>query len=438
MAGALAAGAQPVVTKGAASFTEACGAWKTVTDIVVTEGAANDFAASQTNLTYVLGAPTGFEFKPGVGSVSKANGRDVSSVSINVTSGQITVTITTDGTPTKTDVVTISGVEMMITTATVAGSPYHVTYDAGSSSGSWNTVDGTQHADLTVSAGGTNITSNGTGGGNWNTASTWSPTQVPTECDNVTIIGSDVVTVDADVSVSDLTIGASATLTHGNNNQIDLYGSYTNNGSHLGGNGSSRLYLDGNAVAIDGTGSIGVGGGIYVEGNYDIAATAALSASKTITIDGANTVTNNGSVTTTATITGTGTWINAANATLITTSTITSGLTANAAGNLVHYNNGGNQNIKAASYANITFSGSGNKTLQGNIVVGEDLTLNSGPTLATSSYHISLAGDWINNGGNVNHSNTCILTLNGASDQKITSAGKAFYDIVVKKKGAGG
>lgn len=57
-----------------------------------------------------------------------------------------------------------------------------------------------------------NISSNGTGGGNWNSAATWSGGVVPTIGDNVTVTGSDVVVVNTNVQVSDLTVQGTATL----------------------------------------------------------------------------------------------------------------------------------------------------------------------------------------------------------------------------------
>lgn len=57
-----------------------------------------------------------------------------------------------------------------------------------------------------------NISSNGTGGGNWNSTGTWSGGVVPTVGDNVTITSSDVVVVNTNVQVSDLIVQSTATL----------------------------------------------------------------------------------------------------------------------------------------------------------------------------------------------------------------------------------
>ena len=430
--------AQPTITKGAATFTEGCAAWKDLGDINVDENANGDFAASQTNKTYVLQAPAGFEFNTTGASVSKQNGRDITSVAIGVTSSTVTVTITTDGTANKDDNFTISGLQMKITTATVAGGPKTVTFDAGTSTGSWNVADGTNHADLTVIAGGGTIESNGTGGGDWSVGATWNGAVVPTACDNVIIKAGDAVTVNNDYSCSDLEIENTATLSHDNNDQIDVYGDYTNDGTHDGGNANSYVYLQTAGATISGNGSFAVSAGMYVMYDMSIDATASLSFTKPIDIAASKTLTNNGTLNTTANLKGTGTFVNTATGTLNTGGNILATLTATASGNLVNWNGTAAQNIQSTTYYDVTFGGSSNKTLQGNITVNRNLTLNAGPTLATSTFNISVAGNWTNNGGVFNHNNTCTVTLNGTADQNIKSSGEDFYALTLNNTGAGG
>ncbi len=67
----------------------------------------------------------------------------------------------------------------------------------------------------TLAAG--NIISNGTGGGNWNTTTTWVGGVVPTNVHNATIVGGDIVTIDANASCANLNVNG--TLYIGNNNQ---------------------------------------------------------------------------------------------------------------------------------------------------------------------------------------------------------------------------
>ncbi|PLX03348.1 MAG: hypothetical protein C0594_10565, partial [Marinilabiliales bacterium] len=138
------------ITKGSATMVSASCNWVTISpDIIVDEGAANNFAGGQANQTYVLSAPAGFEFNPGIGSVSEPGGGDISAISLTVTSGTATVTMSTSGTA-NTDQFTISGLQLMATTAT-AGS-YTLGYDAGTSTGTWGANDGENHADLIVNS----------------------------------------------------------------------------------------------------------------------------------------------------------------------------------------------------------------------------------------------------------------------------------------------
>ena len=77
------------------------------------------------------------------------------------------------------------------------------------------------------------ISSNGTGGGNWSNTSTWSGGNVPTSSDTVTIVGSDNVLVDADVSVHKVTVQSSATL-DGGGHTFTVNGDLVNAGNLLG------------------------------------------------------------------------------------------------------------------------------------------------------------------------------------------------------------
>ncbi len=56
------------------------------------------------------------------------------------------------------------------------------------------------------------IQSNGTGGGVWSATATWAGGVVPGSSDNVTIVGTDVVTLDAGASVTNFTVNSGATM----------------------------------------------------------------------------------------------------------------------------------------------------------------------------------------------------------------------------------
>ena len=79
-------------------------------NIVIAEGVNTDFA-NGANVSLILTLPPGWQFKPGVGTVSFTSGRNLSAASIAVTTDQVTVTFTVSGTPAL-DTLTISGLQV--------------------------------------------------------------------------------------------------------------------------------------------------------------------------------------------------------------------------------------------------------------------------------------------------------------------------------------
>src|SRR5882724_5483410 len=78
--------------------------------IVLAETMTSDFAAGN-NKTFILTLPYGWQFKPGVGTVSFTGSRDITAASISVGSSDLTVTLSVSGTG-KFDTLTISGVQV--------------------------------------------------------------------------------------------------------------------------------------------------------------------------------------------------------------------------------------------------------------------------------------------------------------------------------------
>src|SRR5215471_9559734 len=74
-------------------------------NIVITEGASGDFGAG-TGQTLVLTPPSGWQFNPGVGSVSFTSGRNITAASIAVTNSMATITLSVNST-TAMDILTI-------------------------------------------------------------------------------------------------------------------------------------------------------------------------------------------------------------------------------------------------------------------------------------------------------------------------------------------
>ena len=112
-----------------------------------------------------------------------------------------------------------------------------------------------------------------------------------------------------------------------------------------------------------------------------------------------------------------------------------------AAGTTIEYTSGQAQSVSATpSYQNLTISGAGTKTLGGALTVNGDLSISSGTTLdadSTHNYGISLAGNWVNNGGTFTpRSGTVTFNSTSASQAiKGTAASQTFYNITVNKTG---
>jgi len=79
-------------------------------NIVITEGAASDFA-SGANQTLFLTVPGGWQFKPGVGTVSFASKGNITAASIAVDASTATITLTVNGTD-HMDTLTIGGLQV--------------------------------------------------------------------------------------------------------------------------------------------------------------------------------------------------------------------------------------------------------------------------------------------------------------------------------------
>lgn len=195
------------------------GAYLSIGNIVITENNNNDFAV-QTNTTLILSAPAGFQFNPGVGSVSYIAGRNFTAASITVTATTITVTLSVNNTN-RSDELTISGIEARATSAGVSG---NILRTGGTSSISGNNSGGgINHGTLS------NIknTRASVAAGNWNAAATWSGGIVPGLCDSVVI--NHTVTANVSATISNLTINTGGNLIA--NNAITVNSTFNINGT---------------------------------------------------------------------------------------------------------------------------------------------------------------------------------------------------------------
>jgi hypothetical protein len=116
--------------------------YSTLGNIVITEGANNDFVNDNTSRTFILTAPTNFQFNPGTGSVSIPGANDFSgSPGIAVTATTITLTYTINAN-TKTDAITISGIQVKAITTPAFG---YILRTGGSATQNGNAIANNQN-----------------------------------------------------------------------------------------------------------------------------------------------------------------------------------------------------------------------------------------------------------------------------------------------------
>lgn len=223
--------------------------------------------------------------------------------------------------------------------------------------------------------------------GNWNTNATWSATSggpsgasFPVAGDVVYIEGSRTVTVTAAAACTDLNIAALSSLSIGGFNftvsgnttisgtltHSSTTGTKTFSGNLLINSGGSWINTINESITLGGNlqndGTFTSGTGIYtMSGVSKTISGTGINSIPNLTITG--TITNNGTLTVGTSLAGTGSLTNSSSSLLNITgnATITS-LVASATGNMVKYNRSGSQTAKAASYYNLTVSGSGTKT----------------------------------------------------------------------------
>jgi uncharacterized protein DUF6701 len=246
----------------------------------------------------------------------------------------------------------------------------------------------------------------------WNTATTWSTvacsgaaaTTFPVAGDTVTICNPHNVTVTASAAAETLTLATGGTLTPNAGLTVNgatsvsgymhiisvtgtttFTGDVTINASGLWTNSSNAAVSFGGSLSNFSTSTFTAGTGTQTF----------TGAGKTISVSGATipnmqvtgTYTNNATLRVTASLTGTGALTNAAFATLQIggTSTITT-LNATAAENIVNYNSGAVQTVKATAYHHLILAGwGGAQTMTGVTTIAGDLTIFDSATMTGNS-----------------------------------------------------
>lgn len=224
-------------------------------------------------------------------------------------------------------------------------------------------------------------------------------------------------------------INASGSLTTANNSPFVFEGGITNDGT-FSKTGTGSVSFNTNDQNIDGTATM------TMAGNVTIAAGKTLTYKNTHTsgiilsgiLDGAN---------------ATSKWKSDVNSTVYyqpnsaTVPMNTGILDASASGcNFYYSRTSGAQTLKTpvGGYYNLIISGGGGiiKTLSGNTTVEGNLTIAANTTLdvsAAQNYALTVKGNFLNSGTFLAQSGT--VTLNGSTNQSLTTNGNSFYNLVV-------
>ncbi|HSH65368.1 MAG TPA: G8 domain-containing protein, partial [Bacteroidia bacterium] len=230
----------------------------------------------------------------------------------------------------------------------------------------------------------------------WNTPSTWSivscggPVSLttPGSGDDVVICSGTTVLMDGNAGLcNSLTISGTANWASSYTTNVGAGGVTINPGGNITGSASGVITTTGGLVNNSTLTSTSVTIKIITTPNQVISGTGSLAR-----LDISANTTNNGSLTITTALTSTTPSIltQAVNSTLIYngTSSIAPTLVATASGNTVTYG-GTTQMVKSTTYQNLTISGSGIKTLEGNITVNGNLLIDNNSHLYTSLFQIT-------------------------------------------------
>jgi len=106
-------------------------------------------------------------------------------------------------------------------------------------------------------------------------------------------------------------------------------------------------------------------------------------------------------------------------------------------GGEIEYGATGDQCVTGTTYADVSFSTSGTKTLDGDMIVTGDLSITDNiVTFDANNFDIDFAGDWSNDGSFTAGNGT--VTANGSSNQSLqaSAGGETFFKFIMNKTGA--
>ncbi len=289
--------------------------------------------------------------------------------------------------------------------------------------------------------------------GNWTSGWCWNTNECgnlspawsnPGAGDDVVICEDDVITLNADRTINDLTIESGGVLDLANRD-LTIDGNLILNGSIITQNGK---------LIFDQGGHVITGGGVFTSSNngfinFDASATISgtdiriirNNSGTIIDIAAGVTITHNGNTTVYGDIIGgnatTSIWTNTSDSYLTIDGALlsTGVLNASTSGNTVEYLSADNAlNIKTPSsstYNNLEVNGTTTKTQQAALTINDNFTINSG-TYNCGNYNLTIKGNWSNSGTFTYGTGT--VTFNGTTDQSITNTSdETFYNLIINK-----
>lgn len=294
--------------------------------------------------------------------------------------------------------------------------------------------------------------SNGTGGGNFNTAASWTliagtdANGIPDADDDITIQAGDVITISSVVFSRHVTINGTLTWTAGS--LLYVSGNYTNNGVESGSGPLNFTAGAGTTISGSGTFAGNVRYSFAPNSNRTIAAGTTIVKTN-ITGISSTTLTNLGNLTVAGVNTAAGaTFVNGAGATLtITVAGFMNGRTFNpsAVNNTVNLNyaTGAVPVISSGvrDYWNLNINGTGTKTANEMINVDGNLTIGNSAVLNLNGFDLHVGGNFTTTAANrlTNTATNVAQTfvLNGTTAQTVSYTGAVTFPNIVLDNPAG-